>query len=128
MTEHPFRARLVNAEFELIAEGPCWLDESAGQATLEPEREPGVIQKERGPLALELETGRLLRVSEVPLVFRLGAQQNGNGQEQSRRLYRLRLIDDAQEADAAGAAGDGTLAPPAGGPFADGQRETPAAR
>ena len=126
MTEHLLHARLVNAEGELIAEGPCWVDEEAGQATLEPERTPGVIQKERGRLALELDTGRSLPVSDRPIIIRMrhpGARENGR-----RRLYRLRLLNNAQEANAAGGAGDGAPAGQEARPSADGRRETPAAR
>ena len=141
MTEHLLHAKLVNAEGELIAEGPCWVDEEAGHATMEPERAPGVIQKERGRLALELDTGRSLPVSDRPIIIRMrhpGARENGR-----RRLYRLRLIEQAQEvlpegrtaggvaegaqeAKAAGAAGEGSPALQDAGPRAIG--ETPAAR
>jgi hypothetical protein len=128
VTEHRPHARLVNAESELIAEGPCFVDETAGQATLEAEREPGVIQRARGRLTLELDTGRSLVVSDKPMIVRLrqtGAGSRGNG---GRTMYRLRLIEDAQEAVAVGAAREGTPAPPEAGPSASGLRETPAAR
>ena len=122
------RARLLNAGGELIAEGPCWLDEAAGLATLEPEREPGVLQKERGELALALESGRSLRVSDRPIIFRLRPPAVGAGAYSRRTLYRLRLIGstepaevkNAQDATAAGAEGEG---PPAAT-----QRQMPAAR
>ena len=117
--DRPLHARLLNAGGELIAEGSCWVDEAANVATLEPEREPGVLRKERGVLALELETGRTLRVSQQPIVFRLGPA-SGSGESGRRTVYRMRLIDHAQEATAAGAAGEGAPAPP--------ERETPAAR
>ena len=117
--DRPLHARLLNAGGELIAEGSCWVDEAANVATLEPEREPGVLRKERGVLARELETGRTLRVSQQPIVFRLGPA-SGSGDSGRRTVYRMRLIDHAQEATAAGAAGEGAPAPP--------ERETPAAR
>ena len=127
MDDHP-RARLLNAEGEMIAEGPCWVDES-GTATLEPEREAGQLRKERGALELEFETGRSLRVLGRAMIVRLGptASRGGNGQNGWRTLYRLRLVDDVpettetgQDAIAAGGAGEGTLA--------DAERQTPAAR
>ena len=118
-------ARLVNAEGELIAEGSCWLNEAVGQATLEPEREPGVLQKERGELRLELESGRSLPVSDKPMIFNLRSRGAGAGHNGRRRLYRLWLINDAQDADAAGAAGNGA---PAGQEARPEIRETPAAR
>ncbi len=130
MDDHP-RARLLNAEGEMIAEGPCWVDEPAGTATLQPERQAGQLRKERGALDLEFETGRSLRVLGRAMIVRLGptASRGGNGQNGWRTLYRLRLVDvdDApettetgQDAIAAGGAGEGTLA--------DAERQTPAAR
>ncbi len=133
MTE-ALHARLLNAAGELIAEGPCWLNESSGEATLEPERAPGVLQKERGNLTLELESGRSFRVSDRPIIFRLRPPTKVPGHDAVRTMYRLRLIsqsepvEDAQEATAAGAAGEGSPAAPtsSGSPRFGG--ETPAAR
>jgi len=113
----------------MIAEGPCWVNEPAGTATLEPDRQAGQLRKERGALNLEFETGRSLRVSGRAMIVRLGptASRGGNGQNGWRTLYRLRLVDSApattetgQDAIAAGGAGEGTLA--------DAERQTPAAR
>ena len=138
MTDHLLHARLFNSGGELIAEGPCWLDEAAGRATLEPEREPGVIQKERGELSLELDSGRTVAVSDSPMVFRPGAGEAGR----RRSLYRLSLIDastslstsgaaapisHAHDADAAGAAGEGAPAVPITSGRLPGKGETPAA-
>lgn len=124
-------ARLMNGDGELVAEGPCHIDEEARQATLEAEREPGEILKERGNLALELETGRSLAVSDRPMMFRLSLATARYGRNEQRRIYRFRLIQAgtagmtdtaqlAQDAEAAGGASDGSLALP--------ERETPAAR
>jgi hypothetical protein len=123
--------RLLNGEGELIAEGPCYLDEAAGQATLEPQRSPGEVQKERGPLALELDSGRSLRVSDRPMMIQYRPPGTGPGEPGRRRIIRLRLLpftgELAQEADAAGAVGEGSPAAPVWGrPRFDG--ETPAAR
>ena len=110
MTDTQVHARLVNAGGELIAEGSCWLNEAVGQATLEPDREPGLLEKERGELTLELETGRSLRVSDKPLIFRMPPRGTGADHSSRRRMYRLWLIKGAQEANAAGAAEEGTSA------------------
>ena len=124
MTDTQVHARLVNAGGELIAEGSCWLNEAVGQATLEPDREPGLLEKERGELTLELETGRSLRVSDKPLIFRMRPRGTGADHSSRRRMYRLWLIrqpetsansietltEHAQEANAAGAAEEGTSA------------------
>ncbi len=148
MTDHLLHARLFNSGGELIAEGPCWLDEAAGRATLEPEREPGVIQKERGELSLELDSGRTVAVSDSPLVFRLEA--GADGVSGRRSLYRLSLIDtstslstsasaepstsglekagsQAHDANAAGAAGEGANAVPITSGRLRENGETPAA-
>jgi hypothetical protein len=91
VTEHLLHGRLVNSDGELLAEGPCWLDEAAGQATLEPERAAGVIQKERGRLSLQLDSGRNIAVSDRPIIISMQGQ-NGN-KNVRRRLFRLRLLD-----------------------------------
>jgi len=138
-------ARLLNNEGELIAEGPCYVDEAAGQATLEPERAPGVLQKERGPLALQLESGRSFKVADRPMIIHYRAPGAEPGENGRRRIFRLRVLpygpldiasngeaaggtDIAQDAEAAGAAGEGAPAVPNawGRPQLDG--ETPAAR
>ena len=130
MTDHLMHARLFNSSGELIAEGPCWVDEEAGRATLEPEHEPGFIQKERGAFTLELDSGRSLLVSDTPMIFKLGRSPNGDMVNGHRSLYRLKLLehayDTAQEAAAAGAAVEGSTAPPQVGLRSNG--ETPAAR
>jgi len=136
VTEHLLHARLFNATHELIAEGPCWVDEAARIATLEPEHEPGVIQKERGSLRLQLDSGRTIPVSDNPIILKLGITPNGDTTNEQRSLYRLRLLDDeapargrssvAQEASAAGAVAEGSATPPAVGLHEHG--ETPAAR
>lgn len=126
--------RLLNLGGELIAEGPCWLNETSGEATMEPERTPGMIQSQRGRLQLELENGRLFPVSDKPMILRLRSWNGSAAKEMGRKLYRLRLLDwgdgaphnDAQEAAAAGAAEEGSPAPrQVGGPRFE---ETPAAR
>ncbi len=131
MTEGPPRARLLNAEGELIAEGPCHVDEAAGQATLEPERMAGVLQKERGELALELESGRSFRVSDRPMIIRFRLPGGSPGENGRRRVYRLRLLNHAQEVlpkgRTAGAAGEGAPAAPSTGRPSPGAEETPAA-
>lgn len=122
MTAGPTHARLLNSGGELVAEGVCWLDEPAGHATLEVERTPGQIQRQRGNLSLELDSGRSLLVSDKPMVVMINPTGQRPSTEGRRRLYRLRLVDpmaelaeaneaeagqDAQEADAVDAVGEG---------------------
>ncbi len=139
----PLHARLINAEGELIAEGSCRLDERAGTAMLEPQREQSAIQKERGVLALELDSGRSLPVSDRTMVVHMRAPGSGDDASRRRVFYRLRLLRErhgassfplqtsratAQEANATGAVSEGSLSapPPLERPRLSG--ETPAAR
>ncbi|MEX2158989.1 MAG: hypothetical protein WEB04_06255 [Dehalococcoidia bacterium] len=92
MNEPGAFGRLINAAGELIAEGPCWLDEEAGEATMEPERTPGTLQKQRGELRLQLDSGRLFPVSDKPMILRLRSWDGAPGQETPRRLFRLRIL------------------------------------
>ena len=140
MTDHLLHARLYNDGGELIAEGPCWLDEPAGRATLEPEHEPGVIQKERGQFTLELDSGRSVAVSDKPMIFRLGSGADGVSAGGRRSVYRLRLLGDSQDetlgdaqnkyahdANAAGGVGEGSPAVPGSSGRLRENGETPAA-
>lgn len=115
--------RLTNGGGELIAEGPCWVDNESRIATMEPERTPGVIQKQAGYLSLELDTGRTLRVFGRAMVVRIWSPERGaHGQRSHRSLYRLRLVDrpgteeTGQDASAAGAVGEGAPTSPQAGP------------
>jgi len=87
------RARLLNSDHELIAEGLCELDERAGQASLEVDRTTGTVQKQRGNLSLELDSGRSLLVSDKPILLTITPPGKKPTQENRRRIYRLRLID-----------------------------------
>jgi len=89
----PARGRLLNSSGELIADGMCWLDEPGGHATLEVDRTPGVIQKQRGNLSLELDSGRSLLVSDKPMIVLIAPPGGQPSAERRRRLYRLRLVD-----------------------------------
>lgn len=115
------RCRLLNNDGELIAEGPCWMDEGTDQATLEPERVPGVIQKQQGDLTLEFDSGQSVRVSSRAMIVRIQREDRAS----HRQLYRLRIIKNAQDANAAGAAGEGA---PAAVRRPRENGETPAAR
>ncbi len=93
MTVQTSRARLLNSDHELIAEGLCQLDEPAGQASLEVDRMTGLIQKQHGHLSLELDSGRSLLVSDKPIVVMIAPPGMKPTQENRRKIYRLRLID-----------------------------------
>lgn len=127
MSEDAVFGRLVNEGGELIAEGPCSVDEAAALATLEPGRIPGLLQRERGALTLRLDSGRVFKISGQPMVIDYRAPAGDANEQARRRVIRLRLlphgppeaagkggaggtINDAQEATAAGAAGEGASA------------------
>jgi hypothetical protein len=93
MTSAPSRARLLNSEHELIAEGVCVLDEPAGQASLEVERTAAAVQGQHGHLSLELDSGRSLLVSDKPMLMTITPPGQRPTPENRRRIYRLRLID-----------------------------------
>lgn len=140
------RARLLNSDHELIAEGMCELDERAGQASLEVDRTTGVVQKQRGNLSLELDSGRSLLVSDKPILLTITPPGMKPTQENRRKIYRLRLVDPlaamrdegdttatadefAQDASAVGAVGEGRPAASIVGRLsAEGRGETPTAR
>ena len=146
MTARPSRARLLNSDHELIAEGTCLLDEPAGHASLEVDRTPGVIHNQHGNLSLELDSGRSLLVSDKPIVLMITPPGQKPSPENRRKIFRLRLVDpmaaiieeeansagpetNAQDASAVGAAGQGRPAVPGMGRLsAEGRGETPAAR
>ena len=89
----PSHARLLNSDHELLAEGLCRLDEPAGQAMLEVERTIGAIQKQRGDLSLELDSGRSLLVSDKPMVVMITPPGVKPSPDNRRKFFRLRLID-----------------------------------
>lgn len=93
MTAQPSRARLLNSDHELIAEGTCLLDEPAGHASLEVDRTPGVIHSQHGNLSLELDSGRSLLVSDKPIVLMITPPGQKPSPENRRKIFRLRLVD-----------------------------------
>jgi hypothetical protein len=80
--------KLRNAVGELIAEGPCELDSERQEVTMWPERELSVLDRYRGALSLELETGTILELSEKRMIFKMGMPGNGR-----TSMYRLNLLE-----------------------------------
>ncbi len=83
--------KLKNAEGELIAEGPCEVSEERREVTMWPVQEMHMLQRQRGTLTLELESGRTLELSDCHMTFRVALP----GQER-RSVYRLRLLEQQQ--------------------------------
>lgn len=82
------QGKLRNAEGELIAEGPCELNLERHEVTMWPEREITALTRHRGALALELEDGATLELSDKHMIFKLGRPGDGR-----TSIYRLRLLE-----------------------------------
>jgi len=96
------RGKLMNQEGELIAEGPCELEELRGQVTMWPDREVRLLRLERGDLTLELDNGRSVTISGRPLSFRVNLAGNGGGNgARFVSMYRLPLAAAVQSAEGA---------------------------
>lgn len=62
---------LYNGDGEIIAEGPCELNEAGSQVSMWPTLERGLFERERGVMTLELEGGTALSISERRLRLRI---------------------------------------------------------
>ena len=89
--------KLTNAEGEFIASGPCEINRDRGEVTMWPSWEMHMLERERGPLVLELEDGTKLGISDKHLTFKLRG-----GAEQRISVYRLRMLERVPEHMAAG--------------------------
>ena len=79
--------KLRNAAGELIAEGPCELNSERQEVTMWPERELSVLDRHRGTLSLELESGTILELSDKRMIFKMGMPGDGR-----TSIYRLGLL------------------------------------
>lgn len=82
--------KLTNAGGEFIASGPCEVSRDKGEVTMWPSWEMHMLERERGELALELEDGTRLAISDKHLTFKLRGTS-----EQRISVYRLRIIERA---------------------------------
>ena len=89
--------KLTNAEGEFIASGPCEINRDRGEVTMWPSWEMHMLERERGPLVLELEDGTKLPISDKHLTFKLRGPA-----EQRISVYRLRMLDRVPDHMAAG--------------------------
>jgi hypothetical protein len=67
--------KLYNGDGEIIAEGPCELNEEGSQVSMWPTLERGLFERERGVMTLELEGGASLPISERRLKLRISPSQ-----------------------------------------------------
>ena len=79
------QCRVVNSEGETVATGTCEVNEERQEVTLRPLLDTGLIDKELGPLFLEMDDGRTLELSSRFMKFRL---YGTDGERES--IYRLR--------------------------------------
>ena len=78
------QCRVLNGDGETVATGACEINEERQEVTLRPFVDSGLIDKEIGPLFLELDDGTMLELNSRFMKFRL---YGSDGERQS--LYRL---------------------------------------
>lgn len=89
--------KLLNAEGEFIASGPCEINRERREVTMWPSWEVHMLERQRGALVLELDDGRRIELSDRHLTFKLAGPA-----EQRISVYRLRIISSVPEHLAAG--------------------------
>ncbi len=81
------QGRVLNSDREVVATGSCEVNEERLEVTLRPFTDTGLLDKETGPLILELDDGRTLELDKKYMKFRL---YGPDGERQS--VYRLRYL------------------------------------
>jgi hypothetical protein len=81
------QGRVFNSDREVVATGACEVNEERLEVTLRPFLDNGLLDKETGPLILELDDGRTLELAKKYMKFRL---YGPDGERQS--IYRLRYL------------------------------------
>ena len=89
--------KLLNADGEFIANGPCEVDRDRNEVTMWPAWEMHMLERERGLLKLVLDNGQTLNISDRHLTFKLRGPA-----EQRISVYRLRILERVPEHLAAG--------------------------
>ena len=89
--------KLLNANGEFIANGPCEVNRERGEVTMWPSWEMHMLERERGELVLEMDDGARFVISDKHLTFKLQGAA-----EQRISVYRLRIIEQVPEHLAAG--------------------------
>jgi hypothetical protein len=79
--------KLLNTGGEFIASGPCEVHAGRGEVTMWPSWQLHMLEREPGELSLELADGRVMRISDKHLTFKLQGPS-----EQRITVYRLRLL------------------------------------
>jgi hypothetical protein len=89
------QGKLYNGDGEIIAEGPCELDEEGSRVSMWPIQEKALFERERGLLTLVLDGGKALCISERRLRLRINRTHGP-----SAAIYRMQV-----EPQSAGQAG-----------------------
>jgi hypothetical protein len=89
--------KLRNNEGEFVASGLCEVDRERNEVTMWPSFEMHMLQRQRGPLSLELDNGTTLQISDRHLTFKLRGPS-----EQRVSVYRLRILQRVPEHLSAG--------------------------
>jgi hypothetical protein len=79
--------RVLNGGGEVLATGTFQINKERQEITFRPVVDSSLLDKETGPLIMELDDGRMLDVEPKYIRFRL---QGPDGERQS--LYRLRYL------------------------------------
>jgi hypothetical protein len=79
--------KLMNADGEFLASGPCEVSIDKGEVTMWPSWEVTMLERQRGELALDLADGSRMRISDRHLTFKLQGPT-----EQRITVYRLRIL------------------------------------
>ena len=82
------QCRVLNGEKETVASGAYEINEERQEVTLRPFVDTGLIDKEMGPLFLEMDDGRTLELSSRYMKFRL---YDSHGECQP--IYRLHYLE-----------------------------------
>ena len=112
--------KLMNADGEFIANGPCEINRDRGEVTMWPSWELHMLERERGNLTLHLADGHVLDISDKHLTFKLRGPS-----EQRISVYRLRIVERVPEHLAAGYGAPQESDAPATAPIAQTAEDEP---
>lgn len=79
-------AKVFNDEGELVLEGECELENGVEEIILRPSLDSGLLERQREPLYLELEDGRVYEIARRHIKLNV---QTPAGR---RAMYRLRIL------------------------------------
>jgi hypothetical protein len=78
--------KITNLQGEIVAEGACEIDDERGSVTLRPLLDSPLLERQRGPMRLTLDTGQEIMLSDRVIHFRLNLPGERPGS-----VYRLSI-------------------------------------